>query len=60
MRLRINNAHRQGHAKLRAYIRHQERNGWISDFGGLDDELAKDYKAVEKRLREFENATYND
>ena len=39
--------------------KHQERNGWISNFDGLKEETAAMYKAIERRLRIFENGTYN-
>ena len=53
-------AHRWGAGGVRDYIRHLEKNNWVSNFDEFDDETKKKYRAIEKRLREFENAPYND
>ena len=53
-------AHRRGHGDVRAYIRHQERNGWNSDFDGLDDDWPDRFKQIETRLRTFESVAYSD
>ena len=53
-------AHRRGHGDVRAYIRHQEENGWVSDFDGLDGDWPEIFKQIETRLRTFENVPYVD
>ena len=53
-------AHAEGHGKVRAYIKHQRKNGWISDFDALDDDTRLRYQRIETRLRKFKNVQYND
>ena len=37
-------AHRRGWGKVLAYLEHQEKNNWESDFDGLDGNLPKIFK----------------
>ena len=37
-------AHRRGWGKVLAYLEHQEKNNWESDFDGLDGDLPKIFK----------------
>ena len=53
-------AHAEGHGKVRAFIKHQKKNGWVSDFDDLDEETRGRYLRIETRLRKFENVQYND
>ena len=53
-------AHRRGWGKVLAYLEHQEKSNWESDFDGLDGDLPKIFKQIETRLRTFENVQYND
>ena len=48
-------AHRMGQDRVKAYLDHMRERGWRSDFGGLEPEEAAKLKAVETRLREFQN-----
>ena len=45
--------------KIRDYVEHLEKNGWVSDFDELSPEIAKKFKAIERRLRMFQNESYN-
>ena len=53
-------AHAEGHGKVRAYVKHQRENGWVSDFDKLDEETRLRFLRIETRLRKFENVKYND
>jgi hypothetical protein len=48
-------AHRHGAGAVRKYLDWLDMHGWVSDFHVLSPELANQYKAIETRLREFEN-----
>ena len=51
--------HRWGAQGIRDYVEHLEKNGWVSDFDELPPEIAKKFKAIERRLRMFQNESYN-
>ena len=51
--------HRWGAQGVRDYMEHLEENGWVSDFDKLPPKIAKEFKAIEKRLRIFQNMPYN-
>jgi len=51
-------AHRAGAGMVRAYLRHQARNNWTSDFGTLDPETAEHFGFIELRLQTFEKIPY--
>ena len=53
-------AHAEGHGGVRAYIKYQKKNGWVSDFDELDDKTRMRYPRIEIRLRKFESMPYND
>ena len=40
-------------------MEYQDKNGWVSDLGDLDETTARKYMAIETRLRKFQNASYN-
>ena len=44
-----------GQVGVKKYLDHMRGRGWRSDFGGLEPEVAARHKAVETRLREFQN-----
>ena len=48
-------AHRMGQGRVKEYLDHMQDRGWRSDFGGLEPEVVARHKAVETRLREFQN-----
>src|SRR5262249_19044039 len=48
-------AHRWGAGMLPEYLNFEEANGWKSDFSKLPEEKADAFKAIETRLREFQN-----
>ena len=48
-------AHRWGAGMLRDYLNFEEKNGWKSDFSKLPEEKADAFKAIETRLREFQD-----
>ena len=52
-------AHRGGAGGVRQYLYYQERNGWKSDFSGLPTKTREMFEAIETRLRELKNATYD-
>ena len=47
--------HRMGQGRVKEYLDYMRERGWRSDFGGLDPKEAARHKAVETRLREFQN-----
>ena len=51
-------AHRMGATKLREYLEHIEATGWRSDPTTFPEGRNDDYRAVEKRLREFSQEKY--
>ena len=51
--------HRWGAQGIRDYMEHLEKNGWVSNFDELPPEIAKKFKAIERRLRVFQNGSYN-
>ncbi|MCH7936033.1 MAG: hypothetical protein IH994_02945 [Proteobacteria bacterium] len=48
-------AHRQGAKGVRKYLGHMRKHNWRSNFSGIDPKEAIKFKAIEKRLREFQN-----
>ena len=48
-------AHKEGQVGVKQYLDHMRERGWRSDFGGLKPGEATKFKAVETRLREFQN-----
>ena len=48
-------AHRAGATKVKGYLDHLRSRGWKSDFSGLTEMTASRYKAIETRLREFQD-----
>ena len=52
-------AHRGGATAVDNYLKHQQRNGWRSNFSGLPPRQAAAFNEIETRLREFANVGRN-